>query len=363
VVKVNSNIIQMPHSSEKAQISINDEAITWLVELDCGLSDERKVLLQQWLAQSVQHRLSFLQQAKLWDELDVLSQLADILPYDNIVQKSHKPKYYAIAASFAACLLLLTLVSQFSWRQIVDPVEQTDTLITKNSYSTQKGEFKKYMLPDGSVLTLNTDTLANIEFDGQYRNIYLNHGELHIEVAHDSGRPLNIIVGSNVIQAVGTAFNVQYVNQHDVELIVSDGKVLLTSDTTLDHKSNFADPLLNNDNGIFLSAGQKVSFAQNKPVRKRELRVEDVSASMSTSLSWLKGSLIFSGEPMAYAIAMINRYLEKPILLNGEKIKTMRVIGRFEHGKLEQFLSGLESGFHISQSKNAEGQIVLTITE
>ncbi|MFT5548207.1 MAG: transmembrane sensor [Candidatus Azotimanducaceae bacterium] len=360
---MNSNIIQMPHSNEKTHERINDEAITWLVELDCGLSEERKNTLQQWLAQSEQHRLCFMQQAKLWDDLEVLSQLADILPYDNIVPKSQKSKYYAIAASFAACLLVIAWVSQFSWREIAKPVEQANILLIKNSYATQKGEFKKYVLPDDSVLTLNTDTMVNIHFDQQYRNIYLDHGELHIEVAHDASRPLNIIVGDSVIQAIGTAFNVQFVNQHDVELIVSAGKVLLTNDSALEHKLNFSNLSQEPENALFLSAGQKVSFSQNQAIRKDEMQVEDVSERLASSLSWLKGSLIFSGEPMSYAIAKVNRYLENPILLNGEEIKNIRVIGRFEHGKLEQFLGGLAAGFHINQSKNSKGQIVLSLAK
>jgi ferric-dicitrate binding protein FerR (iron transport regulator) len=156
---------------------------------------------------------------------------------------------------------------------------------------------------------------------------------------------------------------VQFVNQQDIELIVSAGKVLLTKDSALEHKLNFASSAQETDNALLLSAGQKVSFAQNQPIRKRELQVEDVSAQLATSLAWLKGSLIFSGEPMSYAISKVNRYLEKPIVLDGDKIKNMRVIGRFEHGKLDQFLHGLAAGFQINQSTNAEGQIVLSLPE
>lgn len=360
---MNSNIIQMPQNDEKARIRINDEAIVWLVELDCGLSSERKNQLQQWLAQSDQHRSLFLQQAKLWDELDVLSQLADILPYESFVQKSSPTKYYAVAASFIAGILSLILFSQFAWREPVSTPVSDVTAASTTSYSTQKGEFKKHILPDGSVLTLNTDTQANIEFNHHYRNIYLQHGELHIDVVHDTSRPLNIIVGDNLIQAVGTAFNVQFVNKQDVELIVSEGKVMLTDQAELAKNINFARQTIDSDNAVFLNAGQKVSFVQNHAIKQRDLQIEDISDHLASSLSWLKGSLIFSGEPMSYAITMINRYLREPVILEGDNIKSVRVIGRFEQGKLEHFLHGLEMSFNINQHKNAQGQIVLSLAE
>ncbi|MDN4502800.1 FecR domain-containing protein [Alteromonadaceae bacterium BrNp21-10] len=360
---MNSNIIQMPRREDAQFNRIYDEAVEWLVELDAGMEQTRLLELKQWLAKSADNESIFLEQAKLWDELEVLSQLADILPYDSIKPQAGNRSFYAIAASLFICVLFAGYVSINYWQPTPVTADVASPLLTKSSYATQVGEFKQYILPDGSVLTLNTDTQASIEFDDEYRNIILSQGELHIEVAHEPNRPLNIIVGDNIIQAVGTAFNVQYVNQHDVELIVSEGKVLLAHDELLKQKINFSQQSLNRSDALLLSAGQKVSFIKGNPIRKADLLVEDVSAQININLSWLKGALIFSGEPMYKAIEKVNRYLEQPIHLQGDSIKNLRVIGRYEQGKLDQFLLALEANFNINKVQNSQGQIVLSMNQ
>jgi transmembrane sensor len=67
---------------------------------------------------------------------------------------------------------------------------------------------------------------VNITYTAQARVIELQRGEIHIDVAHDTARPLSVLAGGQVIQAVGTAFNVQ-LEENLVELIVTQGKVLV----------------------------------------------------------------------------------------------------------------------------------------
>lgn len=85
-----------------------------------------------------------------------------------------------------------------------------------------------------------------------------------------------------------------------------------------------------------------------------------MSAKLDINLSWLSGSVTFSGEPMAQAIEQVNRYLQQPIYLADEEVKNIRVIGRFEHGKLDSFLQDLERNFNVSLVKNEQGEIYLS---
>ena len=50
---------------------------------------------------------------------------------------------------------------------------------------------------------------------------------MHIAVAHDPSRPLSVIVGNKVVQAVGTEFNVEITTDNSIELIVTDGVVMV----------------------------------------------------------------------------------------------------------------------------------------
>ena len=82
-------------------------------------------------------------------------------------------------------------------------------------------------LADGSKLHLNTNSVVTVDFSSTARNIVLLKGEAHFEVAHDTSRPFSVTAGNNTVTAVGTAFNMQYVDDNAFELVVTDGKVLV----------------------------------------------------------------------------------------------------------------------------------------
>lgn len=340
------------------QAEIDEQALHWLMELDRGeMAESRKLELVSWTNLSDKHKQSFLAHAKLWDELDVLSELADIIPYQ-APNTAKNPKYYLYAASVVIVVLMAAFISYFSLIQ-QPHMQPANQIAFKQSYQTEKGEIKKIKLPDGSQLTLNTDSQVTAQFDLNYRNIELEYGELHIKVAHNSEKPLNILVDDKMIQAVGTAFNVQYLDKDDIHLIVSEGKVMLAHNKLLDDKVNFSklDKPLNQT--LLVQAGQKLAIDDSHSINSLSALVEDISANLDINLSWLSGSLTFSGEPMADVITQINRYLKHPIQL-ADEVKSIRVIGRFEQGKLDSFLNDLQRNFDVRLSHNLAGEIYLS---
>ena len=77
------------------------------------------------------------------------------------------------------------------------------------NFQTDVGESKDILLSDKSKITLNTNSFVQVRYTQHSRVINLLRGEIHIDVAHDKTRPLSVIAGDKVIQAVGTAFNVE----------------------------------------------------------------------------------------------------------------------------------------------------------
>ena len=82
------------------------------------------------------------------------------------------------------------------------------------------GEQKNITLADGSKLHLNTDSIVTVDFTENARNIVLLRGEAHFDVAHDTSRPFTVTAGNNTVTAVGTAFNMQYVDDQAFDLVV-----------------------------------------------------------------------------------------------------------------------------------------------
>ena len=58
-------------------------------------------------------------------------------------------------------------------------------------------------LADGSVLHLNTDSVATVRFDTRERLVMLTSGQAEFDVAHEQHRAFRVLAGSAEVIAVG----------------------------------------------------------------------------------------------------------------------------------------------------------------
>ena len=70
---MNKDVVDFPNRS-----TIDEEAAGWLIRLDCDQrpSAEEKAELGAWLGRSTVHRESIIELARLWDRMNVLTELA-----------------------------------------------------------------------------------------------------------------------------------------------------------------------------------------------------------------------------------------------------------------------------------------------
>ena len=71
------------------------------------------------------------------------------------------------------------------------------------------GQWQTLHLADGSALTLNGISAANLHFDATQRRIDLLQGEILVEVAHDPARPFIVQTAQGTLRALGTRFVVK----------------------------------------------------------------------------------------------------------------------------------------------------------
>lgn len=359
VINMKANVVPLSSASKARKDKAYEEAIVWVVAIDKGLDAAEEKSLKAWLDLSDLNREALLNEAKMWDELNVLSSLAALFPFEGLEQQQPKPKYYLAVASVFIVVLVGAIVNM----TLNFHTDNTPLLpVIQNSvayYATPKGETKAIELTDGSLLTLNTDSAVSINFGNKYRNIVLQKGEIHIKVKKDQTRPLNVLAGGALMQAVGTEFSVQYFEQKNIALIVSEGKVMLAQDSILQTSQPAQGQMIKDKQAIFLNAGEKIELRSAMQLATEELSIENISESIAKSLSWMNGYLSFTGETLEDAVQQINRYLVHPIELKGEAVKNIRVIGRFENGKAEQFLLGLEKNFNLHLSQDNDGHLIL----
>ena len=330
-----SNVYELPSSQRRF-----DEASMWVAKLDKGLSAQDKQLLQQWLAADPENQALFLKMVQLWDKMDSLSRLSDIFPQP--ARRRTGLPIFAIAAS----LLITVVVSLWAIIGVHTPAPTVPVVAHQKVYETAVGEQFTISLPDGTRFVLNTNSLLQVNYTDQYRLLVLERGELHVNVARDHSRPLSVYAGDQIVQAVGTAFNVEIIGDRTVELVVTEGKVLVGVQQQQSSSAEPIKPVVLPPTSLAVSQGRQLLLGSSEEV------VEDIeSADIEIKLSWRKGNLIFQGESLEDAIAEISRYTSVEFVILDDSLKTIRVAGLFKAGDVNGLLSTLTENFNISYQR------------
>lgn len=333
-----------------------DQACEWVAKLDRGLNAREKQDLQDWYERHPGNAEALLEVAFTWDRMDSLSRLSDLFPIDQSRSKSWARPTLALTAS-----LMLTVMAWF-WLDFQSGAQDfgansVDSIA--KAYETAVGVQSRINLQDDSELILNTDSRIWVRYSADQRNVVLERGEVHITVAPDKDRPFNVYVGNSFVQAVGTAFNLEITDDQRVELIVTEGKVLVglnkipvSPETLSGEQLKAVSPA---ENSMIIDAGEFVVLGDlNDEVEKLE------AEELEVKLSWRGGDLIFRGEPLAEAIAEIERYTQVEFVITDEELKKVRVAGLFKAGDVEGLLLTLEQYFNVVYQRVAEDKIILS---
>jgi transmembrane sensor len=329
---------------------VYEEAGLWVAKLDRGLSSKEEATLHQWLAESASHREALVKSGQVWDKSEVLSKLADLFP-EAVEQPAAIQRRWGLPA-IAASITVLMLGVWLGMPQL-NPADSTAEITTSNVeglYKTPIGESTTVNLPDGTELILNTNTTVRVYYSEKQRLLRLDQGELHVNVAHDESRPLSVIAGGQVVQAVGTAFNIELNEGRIVDLVVTEGKVLVA-----EQSSNF------NPASIELiampSSSLSVSMGQRILLGDLDIEIEFIEPSeiedseIEVQLSWQKGNLVFRGESLEEAIEEISRYTSVRFVFLNEDLKQLKVAGLFQTGDVDGLLTALNDNFHIDYER------------
>ena len=125
-----------------------------------------------------------------------------------------------IKASVVAAMLL---VSAAIWFGI--PNKQTvDDTAGLSRYVARTGELKRVELPDGSVVTLNTNSQILVDVNDEVRRVMLDRGEAYFEIVSDPMRPFTVELAERSVTVLGTEFNLRR-SVNGFKLSVLEGEV------------------------------------------------------------------------------------------------------------------------------------------
>ena len=197
----------------KVDAAMRSQAAAWLARLR---SEERTTAdelgFQAWLDEDIGHRQAF-------DLVNTAWEIAGGARYEpSFPVQRQEPRRRVPALAVAAVLAVGVAIGVAGWM----------LRSSSETYATARGEQKRVMLADGSVMMLDTQTAVEVSMEPHRRSVELLHGRAHFEVAKDKTRPFAVRFGDRSVVAVGTEFDIVRDGER-ASVLLTHGKVLLES--------------------------------------------------------------------------------------------------------------------------------------
>lgn len=230
-----------------------EEAADWLVRLNApDAGPEDRAACERWRQRSPMH-------ARAWARAERLLQTLGQLPPKLAMPALDRPSAEGRRVALRKLALMLAigpsaLSAWQGWRWSEGPSGPNLTA----AHRTNTGERRELPLADGSVVTLNTASAIDLQFDDTQRLILLRAGEIlvrsHPDAQRASGlpaRPLRVRTTHGRLEALGTRFTVRQ-GDESTQVAVLEGAVLVAPGS--------ADDASMAQTSLVLQAGQQARF-------------------------------------------------------------------------------------------------------
>jgi transmembrane sensor len=336
---------------------IQEQASLWVSRMDRGLSKDEEKQFQEWMKQSDFHRNSIFSLAALWDDLSVLNELSALFPLENTsTRKNNYSIKYALAASVVFVMLFAS--SFYFSGTPFSAIDNDQQFVELKTLKTDVGQQTRFTLTDGSRIKLNTNTLVQVSYSKKQRLLTLVRGEARFDVAKDKSRPFIVTAGEKSFTALGTIFNVQKDTDKEMELVVTEGRVLVTkSNELLDNISKTLTTLPEEKlPGLLVVSGEKSIITESIKPAAEKTSFEQIQR----ELAWQQGMLVFNGKPLDQALIEVSRYTTAEFEISSPELAKIKVAGYFKANDIDGLLKSLNSNFNINFEKLPNNTIRLT---
>lgn len=212
------------------------------------------------------------------------------------------------------------------------PIEKNSTAVAAdlNEMVTRKGSKSKILLPDGTSVTLNSDSKVsyNKNFNETSREVTLT-GEAFFEVTHDASRPFVVHTKKADIEVLGTTFNVRdYPEDPRFETSLIRGKVKVEM-KGIENKS------------FVLKPSEKLTIS-NKKITDYHLTELTKIDSVIVETAWINDKVSFMDKPFSEIALELERQFNVSIEFKNEDVKQYIYTGVYADAKIEDILDILK---------------------
>ncbi|MBN8887676.1 MAG: FecR domain-containing protein [Rudaea sp.] len=181
-------------------------------------------------------------------------------------------------------------------------------------YATRKGEVLRVPLPDGSTITLDSDSAVDVAFDATRRGVRLKRGAAVFDVAKNRELPFVVDAAGTSVTAVGTSFlvSVDRQSEGETEVLVREGIVDVADVGATTPPAR-------------LPANFKASARKGHAIEIAQIAQDSVAR----QLAWRDGMLSFNGDTLQYAADQFARYSDVHIIIDEPALRARRIVGLY----------------------------------
>lgn len=314
------------------------EAAAWIARMQGPAADRLQPQLDAWLIADSRRRA-------IYERMSARFADAALLRHSGIYGRSRIPRQRTIvgygigAGALAAAIVLVAWPSTQMPRAGPDRTiaAQPQREIAGIRLRTKPAEIKAVRLADGSFVTIDGDSVLDVAFRLNRRDLVLRRGRVRFEVAHEL-RPFVVAAGEGIVTARGTIFDVSLGKVDEVRVTLLRGAVDVASSSAPARR---------------MKAGEQIELLTG-----RVSSIASVDAETPTT-RWADGLVDYDAVPLSSLVDRANHYAVRPIMLGDRSLGALRASGRFRVDDPDRMQANLARLFDLTVDTSDPGKVIL----
>ncbi len=298
------------------------EAAQWLADMDCGKASLEN--FEAWRSADPRRAVAFAQIANVTRTLDRVKPTYKMLrPATRTTSRRN-----VLFVGGGLGLLALAGSSAALWRSG-----------GRSNVATPIGGQKTISLPEKARMELNTDSRAQWKTGAQGLEVWLQRGELALDL-RSSPAVCFLHAAGQIVDISQSLVNAR-LRGNLLELAVVAGNCTIKRSGAIEVTRVTAMHAV-------------VAGGAQEHVRPMD------PAELDFLSGWPQGELMFQGQSLATAVSEYNRYLTRKLIIADPSLNDIRLGGRFTSHDPTAFLAALHAGFGINAVSDGSGTVALT---
>jgi transmembrane sensor len=301
-------------SARREPENANRQAAEWLARLradDRSPADESA--FRAWLTADPRHADAFERASAIWESVGGLGR-------QPVPRPSHVSRRAVLAG---AATFVVAGSTVFGWREAMAGVYRTDV-----------GEQRRLRLEDGTRVMLDTATRFRFRCDADSRILSLTNGRIDVNVARDA-RPFVVEARVERVSLLAGRVDVRRDGPSVAVTAVEGTPRIFTDGATR-----------------VLESGRRMVMTDGQADRVDRPDLQDV-------IAWQDGRLAFRNETLSQAVAEMNRYTTRPLIVADTQVGQLRLSGLYRVGDPEAFARSIAILLPVRVQTDAESVQIL----